>query len=873
MLNKSIFFFLSTCFFNVGFLWAQEHLNEKTQDSISTSIFLETEVTKSYFYNSLWGQRYRQAYATPINAAVIDLDNYEGGLQVVKQLEGQYSRKLLLTNTNQDQYILRALRKTQTDYLSNQSLKENYNQGEFKDTYAADFIDDLGTGAHPYISLVVSALARDLEIPYRYSSLVYVPKTGDLNSFSDNFGDELYYIEKQIPSEILNNHNLAINDTIVNTAHVLSQLRAAASNTIDEEAYIRARIFDMLIGDWNRSSSKWDWVKASGNKSTTYIPISKNSDQAFSKMGDGPLMRLTTFFSKNRRHLENYNGELTNPKWLNKSAYALDKALITNLDTQFWEDQTTALTSLLTDEVIAQAFARVPQELESKLSEEIISHLKQRRDNLPQLTNAYLELLSKLVIIKGTANDDHFKIIRQADGTSEISVKTKGRDVTTFYQNTIKPDKTKQVWIYGLDGKDTFEVQGPGSSQVSVSIFGGEGKDIYTIANDRGISLYDNTSQSTQVTPSTIKVKRIDDKEAGAYNYLRTKRYSNKVRPLLGVNVDDGLRIGLENTFTDYGFQHTPFSQQHTLGASFYFATSGFDVQYSGEWTHVFKKFDLGLDAQITSPNYTLNFFGFGNETVNLNREDPETFKLNYNRVRIQRFSIAPSISYRDPIGYSLKAAVSYSKIAIDQTENRFIELFYNSNTNATENQFVALTVSAAYDDKAQDLIPIVDVQASITAGNAFNSTESTNAVFVNPKLTIGLPFDKNERVALISRLASYINLNENIEFYQGASLGADNGLRGYRNQRFTGINSFVQSSDLRLKLNRLQTKWIPIDLGIYGGFDHGRVWVNNDLSADWKTAIGGGVFFNTSSLLVGDLSVFHSEEGLRAAVRVGVGF
>ncbi|MFT5078995.1 MAG: hypothetical protein ACI917_001515 [Patiriisocius sp.] len=201
------------------------------------------------------------------------------------------------------------------------------------------------------------------------------------------------------------------------------------------------------------------------------------------------------------------------------------------------------------------------------------------------------------------------------------------------------------------------------------------------------------------------------------------------------------------------------------------------------------------------------------------------------------------------------------------------MQSYYESNDSATKNSFIELAATAYYDDSIQDLIPFLDVVVTMVAGSAFNITETSNAVFANPKLDIGLPFDAEERMKIMSRLASYINFNNNIEFYQGASLGAETGLRGYRNQRFTGLNSFVQSSDLRVKINRIQTKLIPIDIGVYGGFDYGRVWIKNDTSNDWKTSIGGGLFFDTSGVLVGNISAFSSEEGLRVAVRLGVGF
>ena len=878
MLKSRFLLFLIACMLHTVLMNAQEAPNLSVQDTISgekivTSIFSETEVLKSYFYVSLYGARYRRAYATPITAPVVHLNTYKAGLKTVKQLGGNSSRTLLLEDENNTKYVLRALRKNTTEYLNNETLKQEYELGELDDTYTADFIDDMGTGAHPYISLVVGSLARDLGIAHTYPSLVYVPRDGGLGGFANSYGEELYYIEEQIPSEMLTNGNAAIKDTVVTTTHVLADLRADASNKIDETAYIRARIFDMLIGDWNRTPSKWDWLAKSANGTTLYVPISKNSDQAFSKMGDGPLMRLTTFFSKRHRHLENYDGELANPKWLNKSAFTLDKALLSNLDASFWNSEVEKMIHALTDEVIEKAFDRVPQELEARISEKIILNLKQRSEKLPQIVASYVKLLRRLIIIKGTDKDDHFTLERMPDGGTEIIGKYKAASETPFYSQIIQKEDTDQVWLYGLDGDDYFEVKGAAGKEVPISIFGGANNDSYDIKNEKNISLYDFPSQTVALSSNHLKVKLIDEPEAGSYSYKRIKRYSNKVRPLLGVNIDDGLRVGLENTFTDYGFQHTPFSQEHTLSASYYFATSGFDVQYAGQWTHVFNTFDIGLDVQVTSPNYTLNFFGFGNESLNPNEDDPAVFRLNYNRVRIQKFRIAPSISYRDPDGYSLKTSLAYASINIEETEGRFIAAFYDGIDHAAENNFVELLATARYSDAVQDLIPFFDVDATVIVGNSFNTTASSNALFAHPQLTLGLPFDKNGRVQLISRLASYINFSQTIAFYQGASLGADSGLRGYRNQRFTGLNSFVQSSDLRVKLNRIQTKLIPVDLGIYGGFDYGRVWLSDEVSNDWKTSIGGGVFFDTSGVLVGNISAFHSDEGLRFAVRLGIGF
>ena len=92
-------------------------------------------------------------------------------------------------------------------------------------------------------------------------------------------------------------------------------------------------------------------------------------------------------------------------------------------------------------------------------------------------------------------------------------------------------------------------------------------------------------------------------------------------------------------------------------------------------------------------------------------------------------------------------------------------------------------------------------------------------------------------------------------EFSQAAILGANNGLRGYRNERFTGKSAFVQSTDLRLNVTEVKTSLIPLYLGIYGGVDYGRVWLKNDDSDKWNNSFGGGIFVNMAKMFTGNIS------------------
>ncbi|MCZ6595874.1 MAG: hypothetical protein O6943_13305, partial [Bacteroidetes bacterium] len=62
-----------------------------------------------------------------------------------------------------------------------------------------------------------------------------------------------------------------------------------------------------------------------------------------------------------------------------------------------------------------------------------------------------------------------------------------------------------------------------------------------------------------------------------------------------------------------------------------------------------------------------------------------------------------------------------------------------------------------------------------------------------------------------------------------------------------------------------------PLQLGIFGGFDVGRVWFDGEDSDIWHNDVGGGLWFNAVDALTVDLGVFTGDDGLRIVFGFGV--
>jgi hemolysin activation/secretion protein len=105
------------------------------------------------------------------------------------------------------------------------------------------------------------------------------------------------------------------------------------------------------------------------------------------------------------------------------------------------------------------------------------------------------------------------------------------------------------------------------------------------------------------------------------------------------------------------------------------------------------------------------------------------------------------------------------------------------------------------------------------------------------------------------------------------ATLGGNERLRGFKFDRFYGKSSFYQSSDVRWDIGTIRNSFFPINIGVFGGFDYGRVWLPGEISNIWHTSVGGGVALDVLEQIGLQTSYFHSKDGGRFVVGFGLNF
>ncbi|QWX83214.1 metallophosphoesterase [Cellulophaga sp. HaHaR_3_176] len=846
--------------------------------TVEASVYEKEETEKSRFFKKVWGERYRKYYATKVKAPTVRIDTLFGGLKPVKMGGGHQSKSLRLQDKDGKEYVMRALKKSAELYLQSMLFQDQYVLEDLKDTYTQEILEDFYTGSHPYGPFTVATLSDAANLYHTNPVLYYVPKQEALKEFNANFGDELYMIEEHAGDGHGDLKSFGYADELKSTDTMLEDLRDDEKYSVDTSMYIRARLFDMVVGDWDRHTDQWRWVeqKDKKTKKVIYKPFPRDRDQIFSKMGDGALMNIATRVVNSLKIMEGFTEKIRSVKGFNSSpkTFVLDMVLFPETTFEQWQKEASFLQENLTPEVIDNALQHMPEEVRDKVTlEEIKRIVLARLSTIDQTASEYYSVLNRYAVIVGTDKDDWFEVNRINENETQVKAYRNIGDEKKklFFEKTFNKKYTKEIWIYGLDDDDLFEVNGENKSAILVRLIGGQNNDIYDVEASKKVRIYDYKSKkSTFKNVKGAKVKLSDDYVLNTYQPLKPRVNSNLIIPTIGFNPDDGVKIGIQETYVRNNFRLNPFTQKHDFNASYFFATGGFEVGYKGEFAHIFENWNLEIAARVTTPNFSTNFFGFGNETENLD----DDLSLDYNRVKLETLNFAPSLVWRGRMGSKFRAGLSYETIEVEETDDRFVNSFYQANGEETRNSFLGADVAYDYENKDNAAFPTMGMETALNIGYKKSITAGGNGFgYVIPSVAFNYKLISSGKLVLATKWKAHFNIGNDFEFYQGASIGGNDGLRGFRNQRFTGKTAYYQNTDLRFSFRKKRTSILPTALGFFGGFDYGKVWISDFDSKRWHTSYGGGLFLNTADILSINAGVFNSEDGLRATFGVGFGF
>src|SRR5690606_8877235 len=225
---------------------------------------------KSRFYRFLFGEHYRSVFGTKVYVPVADLSKIQGGLTPVISGGGNQSLSLRLKDSDGRQYVMRGLRKSSKQFLQVAIFKDTYIKDQLDDMFVLDFIDDHYTTSHPYVPFITGHLSDAVQLYHTNPKLYFVPKQNVMGRYNQVYGDELYMIEERPHKSQKEVASFGNGEDIISTQDLLVNLEKDEKYRIDTEMYLRARIFDFLIGDWDRHADQWRWAEKTIGEEVVY---------------------------------------------------------------------------------------------------------------------------------------------------------------------------------------------------------------------------------------------------------------------------------------------------------------------------------------------------------------------------------------------------------------------------------------------------------------------------------------------------------------------------------------------------------------------------------------------------------------------------
>jgi len=340
------------------------------KDSIMISI-MEPEDLK-IFNQTFWGHLYTDDYLKDFKMPVLDLAKAKGGLKAFSKGGGNQSNSIRLKTEDGRIYQLRTVRKVTERFPS-----------IVRKTFANELVKQQLTAGNPFSALVVGPMASAIDVFHTNPKIVYVPKQPNLGKYNE-LGGQVYIFEERGDGDWSDLASFGNSKKIENMGNVIEGKLENDKTVIDQKQVLRSRLFDNIIGDWDRHSDQWRWASFEiENGKTLYKPIPRDRDQAYSNF-DGIANALASYTVPFTRAAHKYDKDVSKKEetWLNYQGRLFDRFFMNELTLKEWEEQAKFIQKNLTDEVIEKGIRALPDFAFEERGADFIKWTKMRRDNI-----------------------------------------------------------------------------------------------------------------------------------------------------------------------------------------------------------------------------------------------------------------------------------------------------------------------------------------------------------------------------------------------------------------------------------------------------------------------------------------------------------
>ncbi len=799
----------------------------------------------------LLGSGYRKLWETPIQVPVLDLRRFAGGLRAVERSGSGQTRALKLVAADGREFRFRSVDKDPTRKIPDSLLTP---------TMSA-VLEDQNSALHPAAVVTAAALASAAGIPHTAPIMVVLPNDSRLGEFRKDFAGVLGTLEMYPDEGPGDRPGFLRYVDVLDTEQLAVRLNASADDRVDGRAYLAARLFDMLINDWDRHPGQWRWGTRDRKAPRRWIAVPLDRDRAFSHHG-GALLRLARIRApKAVAFTEDYS-----LAGLTGSVEELDRRLLAGLERPVWDSVAAALRARLSDAAIAASLARMPASYHSLNTESMNQRLRQRRDKLPATAATYYKQLARVVDIHATDSDDAATIRHLDDGAVEVALVAGKGDGSPWFRRRFTPVETEEVRLYLHGGNDAVLPEGAVRSPIRVRVIGGDGRDRLGADSVRPANVRVYDGKATYGPDSVVEAaldRRPWTRGRGGRLEPPVADHGSRLGPTFGANhggpdFKTGFNAGFD--WMQYGFRYAPYKRRVALNGGYSVGADAFGVMASAEFSAEESPLFWRISAMVSDLEHPW-FYGLGNNTSRgASREQnrlPHREYVGFLEIGAHRkrwsISAGPIVKHSDTDGFpasvtgttSLRGGGDYGQVGI-----RGVAELDTRNEKPYPTRGVKLSLDAAVYPGLWD------------NEGTFGGGEVKAATY----LSAPLPF-----TPVLALRAGARRMWGPYPWFDAAFLGGRSTLRGFGHDRFGGDASVWGGADLRLKVARLAVL-LPLDVGVYGLADVGRVWLDGENFDRWHTGYGAGIWVHAlRPSLRGSVTLAWGDN--RTVLYIGSGF
>ena len=274
-----------------GDLWAQTASAQARPQAAAAGADSIVALTPGAHYRrnplveDILGRHHRDLWATQIHVPLLDMQHFGGGLRPVKAHAGSQTRSLRFIGGDGRTYQFRSVEKNPLAGLA----------PELRQSSGAWALEDGASSSHPVSSLVASALLRAVGVLHVEQTLVVLPDDAALGDYRAEFAGRFGMIEERPDETAQASSAFAGARQVISPTRLFERLDRGPDDRVDARAFLVARLMDILMGDRDRHRDQFRWARFNGASDSLWQPISRDHDEAFTKI-DGPILDVAALY-------------------------------------------------------------------------------------------------------------------------------------------------------------------------------------------------------------------------------------------------------------------------------------------------------------------------------------------------------------------------------------------------------------------------------------------------------------------------------------------------------------------------------------------------------------------------------------------------